>query len=350
MSIVGYEAAYETAKAITEGLEKVEFDENFKLKSSDDGRLMFNGVELDRSGMMSLARVMNVPGAMRYLDHCPSDVAATNLNYWVREKELQKEYLAVRQGNRVFLFLSKAIRALEDTKLLEVVNEALSGTSFCAVVSEKHQSFGLAHSHFSVYFAAKGKDASRDDFLYPGLHFYNSQIGVEPLQVHGYVHRQVCENGLIAPVDFIKESFSNIHDAEAGLSEFIRGLLPKLEAEVDRVIGLQEIEVEDPHTALLSMTEHVGFSDSQRARLADRVTGDSPILTMYDVVNHVTAFANDISPNAARRAQLRAGHMVWAARDSKVCSSCHSVLFSRDGDGHGSVGASSEAGESADHN
>lgn len=172
--------------------------------------------------------------------------------------------------------------------------------------------------------------ASPSDEWSTGIQWQNSQLGVRPLSLNGYLFRWRCTNGMTAEV-----SESGTYNRREGQGDEV---YEWASAAVDEILGGLEHSLDGvQETTAIPVSGDVGLvmddvfqqhrvpaADQQRAiRVMAETGGD---LSMYSVLNAVTQAANDAEVPPVRVARLLStgGHVARAAHDR--CEACRRLM------------------------
>jgi hypothetical protein len=144
------------------------------------------------SAQRLLANRLRVP--FSYLDRCPQELQAENLNYWIEQEAKTRQSLFCRfDGNNLRAVFTERYTAIDHmevlTKMLDYgfspsaeVHLALDNEMMLLKVPEYERAFRL----------------SENDKIVPGICISNSETGILSLQISAFYYRLVCTNGMIA--------------------------------------------------------------------------------------------------------------------------------------------------------
>lgn len=144
------------------------------------------------SAQRLLANRLRVP--FSYLNRCPSELQADNLNYWIERESRNRQALFCRfAGNDVRAVFTERYTAIDHmeilTKMLEYgfepsseIQLSLDATMMLLKVPEYARAFRLAEK----------------DKIVPGISIANSEVGILALSIEAYYLRLICTNGMIA--------------------------------------------------------------------------------------------------------------------------------------------------------
>ena len=144
------------------------------------------------SAQRLLTNRLRVP--FTYLNRCPIELQAENLNYWVEQERKNRETLFCRfTGNQLRAVFTERYTAIDHmevlTKILEYgfdpageVHLSLDSEMMVLKVPEYDRLFRLA---------GNGK-------IIPGISIANSEVGILALSIEAFYYRLICSNGMIA--------------------------------------------------------------------------------------------------------------------------------------------------------
>ncbi|MCK6501192.1 MAG: DUF945 domain-containing protein, partial [Nitrospira sp.] len=149
--------------------------------------LDFKPFKMRPLALSQLANRLSVPYG--YIERCPAELAAENLNHWLRKEPDRKVMLRCR-GDEVRAVLSARYYPIDNIDLIRWVSEVF-GRDFPL-------RFEVTEESLDVQLLTEARHhVDRDDWLDSGLSIHNSEVGLRALEVRGMVYRQVCLNGLI---------------------------------------------------------------------------------------------------------------------------------------------------------
>lgn len=292
-----------------------------------------NNVEypLTKEALLSATSAVGLSKA--YVTRTPSDLVEPNLNYWMARgfKDLS---LFASQGRAVAL--APATRTPFSN--LEILDNILQGVSDFGVDPEDvlvdyKYNHSLSRTNVRLVIPTRTRTLERtgvdnDEWSF-GLQFQNSLVGSKQTRLEGYMFRWVCTNGMVSEhansgVWSRRSNGQTDADVYQWAKESVDGILGGLESALDRVQGLVDIRVDEPGVAV-DVLDDIYKLYKIRPGEQDSITGnmvEATNLTMYEIVNAVTAAANhpDLEPEHVDRL-LRAGGDI--AHDPSRCGACH---------------------------
>ncbi len=151
---------------------------------------------------------LGVPYA--YLQKCPQEIQADNLNYWISKVEREKLF---------FRFDASAIRAVFTERYIPIDNfEIMERLDFMGYKPDTQVQCSLDDEFMSLSIP-DGKQAFsiNGDKFKPGISISNSEVGLASCSISSFVLRLVCTNGLISQSS-VQASYRHISNKI--LSEF----------------------------------------------------------------------------------------------------------------------------------
>lgn len=172
-----------------------------------------------------------------------------------------------------------------------------------------------------------GGDRAVNDITKGGVRIHQDRRANRTPEVHTFLYRLVCTNGMEMPTSARVEgrkSFEDDQELGNEIESLIVLALQEVEHSIQAHYALRNERVESPKSTMRQMALDRGMSALMAQRLADRVsTIEEP--TMFDLVNLMTNVAN-LSPRSPRGRSLQqaAGHQV--GRHDARCATCHKVI------------------------
>lgn len=239
------------------------------------------------SAQRLLANRLRIP--MTYLERCPQDLQAHNLNHWVREEAKSRETLFCR-------FSSSGLRAVFTERYAATDNiEVLYAMLQHGVPATQEIQFLLDESlmlvkvpHYERAFGVAPKDR-----IVPGVSLGNSEVGTLAFCLEAYFYRLVCSNGLIAKTTAVASRFR--HTSRRALDEFPE-LLGKVVSESQRAQGQFMISVRTPVTDSRETFVRLNAQFQLTRKQTEAVERAWPLeegSTMFAILNTYTRAAQD---------------------------------------------------------
>lgn len=261
---------------------------------------------------------------------------------WEREQQARRlpEQLVIWfAGNRLVGFDDPGLLTLPSSDVIDAVDNALSECKLRNVVVRQAlcEPWGF---HVRLSFPSVTAQPRAGDVVEGGVAISHSAIGEHATQVHSYIHRLICENGLYVPVCEdrhvmrIRRLASRAFDHDQQLSrlrEVLERAIAQLGAKLDALRALTNRLVEVP-AALQQLALRQGLPRGIQAALVAAIDADEdgPSQgTEYDALMALTRVATHghMRPVLRRRLLVLAG--ILSQQHAHVCPHCHSVLYPR---------------------
>jgi hypothetical protein len=136
-----------------------------------------------------IAHRLGIPS--QYLQRCPAEVQAYNLNYWIR-RERHPELFFRFDGQEVRAIFTPKYRPMDNHEILERLVSLGYKADTRVQCSLDSEFMALSIPDGSKTFDLGG------DRITPGISISNSEVGLSSLRIAAFYLRLVCTNGLIA--------------------------------------------------------------------------------------------------------------------------------------------------------
>jgi hypothetical protein len=259
-------------------------------------RLVGEPHKLRPTAQSLIASRLGVP--MQYLNKCPGEVQAYNLNHWIRQ-ERNPELFFRFDGGEVRAIFTPRYRPLDNFEVLE----RLDGLGYKADTKVQccldGEFMSLSIPDGSRTFAVDG------DRITPGISICNSEVGLSSLRIAAFYLRLVCTNGLIAKAQV---AVAYRHISRKILADFARVF-----NDVSRHMLRQreqfrlsiESKVDDPLATIKAFHRQFQLTEREQEAVAWGWLWE-PGNTMYHVVNAYTRGAMQSGLSAASSYRLQA--------------------------------------------
>lgn len=174
-------------------------------------------VEIAPSAQRLLANRLRVP--YTYLERCPKDLQAQNLNFWIEQEAKQRQTFFCRfDNNRLRAVFTERYRPLDNMNILsQLINNgfdplaeiqfSVDDTMFIIKIPEYDRAFSVSLSH------------EKQDRVVPGICISNSEVGLLAFSIEAFFYRIVCTNGMISKTStasrfkhISQKGIENFHD------------------------------------------------------------------------------------------------------------------------------------------
>ena len=228
-----------------------------------------------------MATRLGIP--MQYLQRCPAEVQAYNLNHWIMQ-ERNSELLFRFDGNEVRAIFTPRYRPMDNLEVLERLSRLgyKADTKVQCCLDAEFMSLSFPDS--SRTFDLGG------DRITPGLSVANSEVGLSSLRIAAFYLRLVCTNGLIAKtqvaVAFRHISRKVLDDMPAVFAQVAQQQLRQR----DQFRLSMESRVDDPLATMQAFNRQFQLAE-QEQQAVDWGWLWEPGETMYHIVNAYTRAA-----------------------------------------------------------
>ena len=289
------------------------FDETVSLSEIEFGSLNEMwiggvGVEVLPQAQRLLANRLRTP--FSYLDRCPPELQAQNLNYWLEQERKERESFFLRFNGQ------HQVRAAFTTRFEPIDNyEILLKMIDLGFQPEQEVMHRIDDGMMVVKVPeyARSFEVALKDNVVPGLSFGNSEIGFASFCIECFYLRLVCTNGMVVPVSVGQSRFKHIsRKAFEALPETIRQVAESSNRQQAQMVISVNTPVHNPIQTIESFNKRFGLTLAEgemvKASFAQE-TGE----TMWNVIQAYTgsARAPELTVEAAYRLE-RAGGQILA--------------------------------------
>lgn len=250
------------------------------------------------SAQRLVANKLRIP--MTYLERCPQDLQAHNLNHWVKEEAKGRETLFCR-------FSSGGLRAVFTDRYTAIDHiEVLYAMLENGIVPTQEVQFSLDDSlmlvkvpNYDQIFGVAPRDR-----IVPGVSFGNSEVGTLAFCLEAYFYRLVCSNGLIAKASTGISRYKHI--SRKALEEFPE-VLGQVVADAQGGKGKFLISLQTPVANPQESFTRLNAQFLVTKKMAEAVERAWPMEeggTMFNVINAYTRAAQDIALDAEESMHL----------------------------------------------
>jgi hypothetical protein len=249
-----------------------------------------------------MANRLGIP--IQYLQRCPAEVQAYNLNYWV-SRERNPELFFRFDSDEVRAIFTPRYRPMDNLEVLErLINLGYKpDTRVQCCLDEEFMALSIPDDNKT--FDLQG------DRITPGISISNSEVGLSSLRIAAFYLRLVCTNGLIAKtqvaVAYRHISRKILDDFPSVFEEVSRQQLRNR----DQFRLSMESKVDDPAATIQSLNRQFQLTEKER----DAVEWGwhfEPGGTMFAIVNAYTraAMFNGLPASSAYRLQSVGGQIL----------------------------------------
>ena len=266
------------------------------------------GVEVLPQAQRLLANRLRTP--FSYLDRCPPELQAQNLNYWLEQERKERNTFFCRFNGQ------RQVRAVFTDRYTAIDNrEILSKMLELNFRPEQEVQYMLDDGMMVVKvpeYARRFEVALKDEVV-PGLTIGNSEIGFLSFCIECFYLRLVCTNGMVVPVSAGQSRFKHVsRKAFEALPETIRQVAESSNRQQAQMVISVNTPVHNPIQAIEGFNKRFGLTQTEGEMVKTsfaQETGE----TMWNVIQAYTgsAKAPELTVEAAYRLE-RAGGQILA--------------------------------------
>lgn len=286
---------------------------------------------LDETTLRSLGSLLDISPV--YLKKCPPELAAQNINYWLRQKEDQDAVVHMVSGHP--RFLKSGMKFVPLRPLVEMIERVFDPSDEVVEFRTNDQVTHIDVISNEHRIEVPGRDVPLrpdNDVTHGGMRFrVTSDLRAKPPELYTYLNRRVCTNGMcIADSQFKLTLHGNtVDDVLREMEETAQQLMGKLPETLMtyRQTADQEIPGEVAQFVHTVAAEHkIGMRVTNAAlnRLGELPNPAS----LYDVIQLFTNIANDDVTYRTRDNLQFLGGAMAANPDMYThrCQSCQHLL------------------------
>jgi len=265
------------------------------------------GVEVLPQAQRLLANRLRVP--FTYLERCPDDLQAENLNHWLNQERKVRETFFLRFNGQ------KDVRAVFTDRYTAIDNrEILARMPDLGFRPEQEVQYMLDDGMMVVKVPeyAKSFEVALKDSVVPGLSIGNSEIGFLSFTIECFYLRLVCTNGMVVPVSVGQSRFKHIsRKAFEALPETIRQVAESSNRQQAQMVISVNTPVHNPVQTIESFNKRFGLTLAEGA-MVKASFAQEPGETMWNVIQAYTgsARAPELTVEAAYRLERVGGQIL----------------------------------------
>jgi len=259
-------------------------------------------VEVLPSAQKLFANRLRVP--FSYLNRCPAELQAENLNYWIEQEARQRDTFFCRfDGNYLRAVFTDRYRPLDNMEILSQliqhgfdpstkVQYAIDEGMFLVKIPEYARAFDVNIGYGKL------------DEIVPGVSFANSEVGLLAFSIEAFFYRLVCTNGLIAKTSSTVSRFKHI--SNRGMENFPETLAGVIEGSIrkqEQFILSRQSSVDDPIRSIEAFSQRFGLSQSETEVVRQSYYLEQGA-TMFHIINAFTRAAQDSNLEAIQTYRL----------------------------------------------
>lgn len=256
-------------------------------------------VAITQTCQQLIANKLRVPNS--YLNRCPPDLQAENLNYWIKQEQKKRDTLFCR-------FSGKALRAMFSSTRYEVIDnmDVLAKMLEYGFPPDQEVQYNLDGNMMVLKMPEYNKsfEIQVKDRLVPGISFINSEVGKIAFMITSYLLRLICTNGLLRSTPLSTSRFKHI--SKKPLENFpaiVDGVMANSQQHNDELMISVETSVEDPESTIKMFNRQFNIVKAEGEAVID-AWAIEPAYNMWGIVNGYTRAAQAPSLSAEASYQL----------------------------------------------
>jgi hypothetical protein len=288
------------------------FDETVSLNEIEFGSLNEMwiggvGVEVLPQAQRLLANRLGVP--FSYLDRCPAELQAENLNFWLEQERKERESFFLRFNGQ------RQVRAAFTTRFEPTDNyEILLKMLDLGFRPEQEVQYMLDDGMMVVKVPEYGRsfEVALKDAVVPGLSFGNSEVGFASFCIECFYLRLICTNGMVVPVSVGQSRFKHIsRKAFEALPETIRQVAASSNRQQAQMVISVNTTVPNPIQTIESFNKRFSLTVAE-GELVKASFAQEPGQTMWNVIQAYTGSARsaELTVEAAYRLERVGGQIL----------------------------------------
>jgi hypothetical protein len=288
------------------------FDETVSLNEIEFGSLNEMwiggvGVEVLPQAQRLLANRLGVP--FSYLDRCPAELQAENLNFWLEQERKERESFFLRFNGQ------RQVRAAFTTRFEPIDNyEILLKMLDLGFRPEQEVQYMLDDGMMVVKVPEYGRsfEVALKDAVVPGLSFGNSEVGFASFCIECFYLRLICTNGMVVPVSVGQSRFKHIsRKAFEALPETIRQVAASSNRQQAQMVISVNTTVPNPIQTIESFNKRFSLTVAE-GELVKASFAQEPGQTMWNVIQAYTGSARsaELTVEAAYRLERVGGQIL----------------------------------------
>jgi len=265
------------------------------------------GVEILPQAQRLLANRLRVP--FSYLERCPAELQAKNLNYWLEQERKARQTFFCRFNAQ------RQVRALFTNRYTAIDNrEILSKMLGLGFKPEQQIQYMLDQDMMVVKVPeyARSFEVVLRDTIVPGLSFGNSETGLLSFCIECYYLRLVCTNGMVVPVSVGQSRFKHIsRKAFEALPETILQVSDGSNRQQAKMVISVNTPVPEPLRIIDSFNRRFGLTQAE-SEMVKASFAHEPGGTMWNIIQAYTGAAKspDLIVEAAYRLERVGGQIL----------------------------------------
>lgn len=243
----------------------------------------------------AFANRLGIP--FHYLQKCPRDLQAENMNHWVAQEKNENLFFRF-DGDEIRAVFTPRYQPVDNFQVLERLDSMGYGLETEVQCHLDGEFMSLAIPDSRKTFRING------DEMTPGISIANSEVGLSSLSIAAFMLRLICTNGLITRTEI---SASYRHISTRILEEFpevLNKVSHEISAQQGRLRLSTESRVDDPLATIKSFNRQFALGKQEKEAVEwawPQEAGD----TMFHIVNAYTRAAQFSGLSAESSHQLQ---------------------------------------------
>ena len=265
------------------------------------------GVEVLPQAQRLLANRLRVP--FTYLDRCPADLQAENLNYWLEQEMNERDTFFCRFNgeHQVRAVFTDRYTAIDHTEILSKMVEI-------GFRPEQQVQYMLDDRMMVVKVPDYGRqfEVALKDNVVPGVSIANGETGFLSFCIECFFLRLVCTNGMVAPVSMGQSRWKHIsRKAFEELPETIRQVAQESDGQRAKMVVSVNTPVHNPIQSIESFNKRFGLTVAE-GELVKASWEQEPLQTMWGVIQAYTGAARspELAVDVAYRLERVGGQLL----------------------------------------
>ena len=259
---------------------------DMEFESLHTARIAGNRFTLLLCAQRLLANRLRVPYS--YLNRCPANLQAENLNYWIQREAKKRDTFFCRfDGDKLRAVFTSRYTAIDHMEVLSYMLEYGFKPN-----TEVHYFLDQELMVLKVPDYERAFRLGKNDDLVPGVSFANSEVGVLAFSIEAYFYRLVCSNGMISTTS-VASRFKHI--SRKALEQFpniLKGVIYQSEHDQERFVISAQTKVDNPLETIASFNRQFNITKKE-AQAVKKGWEAEPGYTMFHVINAYTRGAQD---------------------------------------------------------
>ena len=243
------------------------------------------------SAQRLLANRLRIP--FSYLNRCPIQLQADNLNYWIEQERKNRETFFCRfSGDQLRGFFTERYRAIDHMEVLTKMLEYGFDPSGEVHLSLDSELMVLKVPEYDRLFSLSEKDK-----IVPGISISNSEVGILALSISAYYFRCICSNGMIAKTS-VNASYKHVSRRVMDEFPFVLENVVSQSSHVQNRFQISvQTPVDNPESTIDTFSRQFQIPQMQ-TEIVKQAFYLEQGATMFHIIQAFTRAAQDISLSA----------------------------------------------------